>query len=110
MNYQAERLLSEDVDFDDLKEALIEKNFKFISKSPEILKLKVGPVKLDFKNLEKMALIDLREKVDLLNDQLNEQTTKNRLLEKSIQVIRTEMDLMLTKMGDLSLRCDEYQR
>jgi hypothetical protein len=73
------------VEFDDIKEALIEKNFKFISKSPEILKLKLGPVKLNFKNLEKMALIDMREKIDLLNNQLNEQTIKNRLLEKGIQ-------------------------
>ncbi len=73
------------MEFDDIKEALIEKNFKFISKSPEILKLKLGPVKLNFKNLEKMALIDMREKIDLLNNQLNEQTIKNRLLEKGIQ-------------------------
>jgi hypothetical protein len=73
------------VDFDDLKDALIEKNFKFLSKSPEILKLKVGPVKIDFKKLEKMALIDMKEKIDLLNNQLNEQTTKNHLLEKVIQ-------------------------
>ena len=71
MNYQAICLPIPEIDFDDIKEALLEKIFKFVSKTPEILKLKVGPVKLDFKNLEKSALIDLREKVDLLNDQLN---------------------------------------
>ena len=110
MNYQAVCIPHPDVDFDDLKEALDEKGFKLVSKSPEILKLKVGLVKIDFKNLEKMALIDLREKVDLLNGQLNQQLTKNRILEKSIEELRTEMDLMLTKMGDLSLKCDDYQK
>jgi hypothetical protein len=51
MNYQTICLPIPEIDFDDIKEALIEKNFKFVSKTPEILKLKVGPVKLDFKNL-----------------------------------------------------------
>ena len=89
MNYQAERIRTPDADFDDLKEALVDKHFKFVSKTPEILILKVGFVKLDFKKLEKMALIELREKVNHLNDQLNEQTSKNRLLEKGIQELRT---------------------
>jgi hypothetical protein len=110
MNYQTTCLPIPEIDFDDLKEALIEKNFKFVDKSPEILKLKVGLFKLDFINLEKMALVQLKEKVDFLNDQLNQQSTKNRILEKNIQQLRTEMDFMLTKMGDLGLKCDDYQK
>jgi hypothetical protein len=51
MNYQAMCLPHPDIDFDDIKEALVEKSFKFVSQSPEILKLKVGPVKIDLKNL-----------------------------------------------------------
>ncbi len=84
MNYQSERIRTPDADFDDLKAALIEKHFKFVSKTSEILILKVGFVKLDFKNLEKTGLIELKEKVNLLNDQLNEQTDKNHLLEKIV--------------------------
>jgi hypothetical protein len=56
-----------------------------------------------------MVLIDMREKIDFLNNQLNEQSIKNGLLEKIIQELRTEMDLMLAKMGDLGLKCDKYQ-
>jgi hypothetical protein len=110
MNYQTVCLPIPEIDFGDIEEALLEKSFKFVSKSPEMLKLKVGFFKLDFINLEKMVLVQLKEKFDLLNDQLNQQSSKNLILEKNIQELRTEMDFMLTKMGDLGLKCDDYQK
>jgi hypothetical protein len=48
------------LEFEDLKNALISKEFKLLEKSPEILKLKVGLTNFELKNLEKITLNELK--------------------------------------------------
>jgi hypothetical protein len=69
--YQTECKVNPDIDFKELMDALESKQFKFVSKTPETLNLKVGVLKLDFKNFENMPGIELSEKVDTLSNRLN---------------------------------------
>lgn len=69
--YQTECKVNPDIDFKELMDALESKQFKFVSKTPETLNLKVGPLRLDFKNFENMPGIELSEKVDTLSNRLN---------------------------------------
>jgi hypothetical protein len=39
------------LDFEDLKTMLRSNQFQIVSKSPEVLKIKVGPTNLEFKNM-----------------------------------------------------------
>jgi hypothetical protein len=58
--YQLELIINPDLDFLDLKNALFSKHFKLVSKSPEILKLKIGITYLEFKNTHKITLDSLK--------------------------------------------------
>ena len=51
--YQTEKEIDPDLDFEDLKDLLSNKQFKIVTKTAEILKLKVGVLSLEFKNYEK---------------------------------------------------------
>ena len=48
--YRGEKALDPDIDFDDLKDALNSKHFKILSKTPELLKLKVGFLNIELHN------------------------------------------------------------
>jgi hypothetical protein len=54
VTYQTEKAIDPDLDFEDLKDLLNNKQFKIVTKTAEILKLKIGGVlSLEFKNYEK---------------------------------------------------------
>jgi hypothetical protein len=107
--YQTECKVNPDIDFKELMDALESKQFKFVSKTPETLNLKVGVLKLDFKNFENMPGIELSEKVDTLSNRLNEQLERNNQLQNGIQILRREMDQTITRMGNLERKVTEQQ-
>jgi hypothetical protein len=76
------------LEFEDLKSALISKEFKLLEKSPEILKLKVGLTNFELKNLEKITLNELKQTVADLSSKLKEQTQKNTILEGEIAQLK----------------------
>lgn len=101
--------MNPDIDFKELMDALESKQFKFVSKTLENLNLKVGPLRLDFKNVERMNVIELREKFDALSDRFNEQLERNNQLENGIRNLRREIDQTITRMGNLECKVTEQQ-
>lgn len=49
-----------DIDFEDIKNALLTKQFKLVSKTSEILKLKIAFATFEFKNIEKITLSSMK--------------------------------------------------
>ncbi len=61
-SYQAVIVYNPDLnlDFQDIKNGLISKQFKIVSRTPEILKLKIAMISVEFKNVEKMVIKTLK--------------------------------------------------
>ena len=78
--------------------------------SPETLKLKMGFTSFEFKNVEKMTLNTLKETITQLNNKLTEQCQKNAVLEDGMKQLRKDVDLMTTKIADLSRVNDESKQ
>lgn len=97
------------LDFNDIMDCLEQKIFKFVSKTRETLNLQVGLLKLDFKNVVMMALIELRETVGTLNNRLNEQLDRNNQLENRVVNLTGEMNQVITRVGDLERKVTEQQ-
>ena len=106
-SYQLELDFNPDLDFEDLKHVLINKQFKLASKSPETLKLKIGVTYFEFKNVEKLTLNTLKETISELSSKLKEQSQKNTSLEAAFNKMKVEFDLMTTKIADLTRLSDE---
>jgi hypothetical protein len=86
--YQLELIINPDLDFIDLKNALFSKHFKLVSKSPEILKLKIGITYLEFKNSHKITLDSLKESIKELSNKLKSQSQNNIFLEDTIHKMK----------------------
>jgi hypothetical protein len=69
----------------------------------------VGLLKLDFKNTDMMALIELREIVGTLNNRLNGQLDRNNQLENRVVNLTGEMNQVITRVGDLERKVTEQQ-
>jgi hypothetical protein len=69
----------------------------------------VGPLKLDFKNVDMMALIELRETVGTLNNRLNDQLDRNNQLENRVANLAREINQVITRVGDLERKVTEQQ-
>ncbi len=85
------------------------KRFKFVSKTRETLNLEVGHLKLDFKNFDMMALIELRETVGTLNNRFNGQLDRNNQLKNRVINLTREMNQAITRVGDLERKVTEQQ-
>ena len=78
--------------------------------SPETLKLKISFTFFKFKNFEKMTLNTLKETITQLSNKLTEQCKKNTVFEDGMKQLRKDVDLMTTKMADLSRVNDESKK
>ena len=105
--YQLELLANPDLDFEDLKNILISKHFKLVSKTPEILKIKIAFAFFEFKNVEKMTLNALKETITELSNTLKEKTQKIVVLEEVVKELRKDFDSMTTGMADFKRENDE---
>jgi hypothetical protein len=83
--YRLELFANPDLDFEDLKNILLSKQFKFLSKTSEILKIKIGFTFLEFKNVQKMTLNALKETITELSSKLQEKTHKIVILEEVVK-------------------------
>ncbi len=105
--YQLELFANPDLDFEDLKNILISKQFKLVSKTPEIMKIKIGCTFFEFKNVEKMTLNTLKETITELSNTLKEKSHKIMALEEGMKQLRKVVDSMTTGMADLKRKNDE---
>ncbi len=69
----------------------------------------MGLLKLDFKNADMKALIELREIVATLNNRLNGQLDRNNQLENRVVNLTGEMNQVITRVGDLERKVTEQQ-
>jgi hypothetical protein len=105
--YQLELFANPDLDFEDLKNILLSKQFKLVSKTPEIMKIKVAFTFFEFKNVEKMTLNTLKETITELSSKLQEKSHKIVALEDGMKQLRKDVDSMTTGMADLKRKNDE---
>jgi hypothetical protein len=105
--YQLELFANPDLDFEDLKNILLSKQFKLVSKTPEIMKIKVAFAFFEFKNVEKMTLNTLKETITELSSTLQEKSHKIVVLEEVVKELRKDFDSMTTGMADLRRKNDE---
>jgi len=80
---------------------LTENQFKVISRTNEIIKLKVGMMNLEFFNREKSEIQEVRGMVEGLTRKLDEQTAKNRKLETMVEEQEGKMRSMEVRMQEM---------
>ncbi len=68
--YQLEFFSNPDFDLEDLKNIFISKQFKLVSRTPEILKIKIAFTFYEFKNVEKMTINTLKKNIAELSNEM----------------------------------------
>ena len=110
IQYQLELFANPDLDFEELKNVLLSKQFKLVSKTPEIMKIKIAFAFFEFKNFEKMTLNTLKETITELSDKLKEKSQKIMTLEDGMKQLRKDVDLLTTQLRDLRCANDETKQ